>query len=117
LYNRNQPGEFFMTVYAETKFVLEGNVRLQVEQAPMCLPGAPAASVTAPAVQAATGKGTRPAEAPKPPGSAGAPKELSMSVSQFLDKKEDMRAKIVAEMKRLNVSAGAIEAIFASETG
>jgi hypothetical protein len=70
-----------MTVYAETKFVLEGNVRLQVEQAPMCLPGAPAASVTAPAVQAATGKGMRPAEAPKPPGSAGAPKELSMSVS------------------------------------
>lgn len=130
LYKRDQPGEFYLSVYCDAPFDLEGNVRLQIEQAPMAVGGGGAPAATA-AAGAGAGAHTQPtsssagagvAPLPQPPAAAGAAtpnshaKALStLTVAQFLEKKETLREKIVAECTRLNVSVAALTAIFASE--
>jgi hypothetical protein len=113
LYQRNQPGEFFLSVFCENPFDLEGNVKLQIEQAPMLLPAPPSGDPVA-------GKPSGPSATVTTNSTHGQQKDqkdLLMTVSQFLDKKETLRSKIVTEVKRLNVSLASLNAIFTSEPG
>eukprot|EP01040_Poterioochromonas_malhamensis_P005074 gene5074-5439_t len=83
LYKKNQPGTFFLNVFADVKsFFLEGATTLVEAQKPMVI------------------------------GKTSNAKTLPMSVSQFYEKKEALRDRIVSEANRLNLSKSQLENIF-----
>jgi Ca2+-binding EF-hand superfamily protein len=83
LYKRNQSGTFYLNVYADVKsFFLEGATTLVEAQKPMVV-GKDAKELT-----------------------------LKMSVSQFYEKKEILRERIINETKRLNLTVHHITQIF-----
>lgn len=84
LYKRNQPGTFYLNVFADApQFHLDGSVLVTDAQKPMMV-GAKEENKVA----------------------------LKMSVGQYFDKKEQLRERIVAEAKRLNLSAAQLEVKF-----
>jgi Ca2+-binding EF-hand superfamily protein len=86
LHKRNQSGVFYLNVYGDVKsFFLEGATILAEAQKPMVI-----------------GKKDE------------NEKVLKMSVSQFYEKKEILRERIIAEAKRLNLSISQIAQIFSN---
>lgn len=86
LYKRNQAGNFFLTVFADVnQFDLEGSTVIAEAQKPMVV-GKDLKEVT-----------------------------LKMSVSQFYERKEALRERIVTEAARLNLSLAQLEAIFSNK--
>jgi hypothetical protein len=86
LYKRNQPGTFFVHVYADGPFSLGASSNTQITEQPMKI-GKSENSVTL-------------------------KKTLNMTVSQFYAKKELLREKIVVESKRLKLSLTQLSVIF-----
>jgi hypothetical protein len=100
LYKRNQPGTYFISVYADVNdFFLEGGVALASEHEPMQIGSKPAQ------IEAMVGKSSDKLL-------ASTPKELKMSVSQFYEKKESLRERLTSECKRLNLIPQTISSIF-----
>lgn len=84
LYKRNQPGTFFLNVFADaTNFHLDGSIIVSDAQKPMVVGSKEDSKVA-----------------------------LKMSVGQYYDRKEQLRERIVSEAKRLNLSAAQLEAKF-----
>jgi hypothetical protein len=84
LERRNQPGTFFVHVFADApSFHLDGSVILTDAQKPMIVGSKEETKVA-----------------------------LKMSVGQYYDRKEQLRERIVSEAKRLNLSATQLEAKF-----
>lgn len=84
LYKRNQAGTFFLNVFADVSdFHLDGSMLVTDAQKPMVI-------------------GTK----------EDSKVALKMSVGQYYDKKEQLRERIVAEAKRLNLSAAQLEVKF-----
>jgi hypothetical protein len=84
LYKRNQTGTFFLNVFADAlDFHLDGSMTVSDAQKPMIVGSKEETKVA-----------------------------LKMSVGQYYDRKEQLRERIVAEAKRLNLSATQLEATF-----
>lgn len=83
LYKRHQAGTFFLNVYADTpSFFLDGSTVVSEAQKPMVVGSGPSAE------------------------------PLKMSVSQYYERKEALRERIVSEAQRLNLSINQLHAIF-----
>ncbi|RYH31540.1 hypothetical protein EON65_02390, partial [archaeon] len=83
LYKRHQAGTFFLNVYADTpSFFLDGSTVVSEAQRPMIV------------------------------GSGASAEPLKMSVSQYYERKEALRERIVSEAQRLNLSLSQLQAIF-----
>jgi Ca2+-binding EF-hand superfamily protein len=92
LSHRGQNGTFFLNVYANvTSFFLEGSTTLVEAQMPMVIGG-----------KKEDGKG----------GEAKEGKELKMSVSQFYQKKEILRERMVKDIARLSLNTEHLKSIF-----
>jgi hypothetical protein len=84
LYKRNQPGTFFLNVFADVgDFFLDGSMTVSEAQKPMIVGGQGDNKVA-----------------------------LTMSVGQYFDKKEALRERIVSEAHRLGLNASQLEAKF-----
>lgn len=94
LWNRKQPGTFFLSVYSESNFDLQGGIKLNVnyESEPL----AASAVVSTDSSKSHGGAISVPAPPPFVP--------AKPSVSQFFEKKEKLREKVLSEMKRLSLT-------------
>lgn len=101
LYKRNQPGNYFISVFADVDdFFLEGGVVVSSEHAPMQLGSKSEAAVLNENSADVSVK------------SSSILKELKMSVGQFYEKKESLRERFTLESKRLNINMQSISSIF-----
>jgi hypothetical protein len=111
LWNRKQPGTFFLSVYSEDKFDLQGGVQLNVscESEPLT------ASVSAVAVvdrNKSVGGGIS-VTTPLPP----PPVPAKPSASQFFEKKEKLREMVLSEMKRLSLTLSKLATALGGKLG
>lgn len=109
LYKRHQAGTFFLNVFGNVSdFHLDGSTVVNEAHKPMIV-GPPAAVAALTAATATTGPSTGTASAvPLPKGT----EVLKMSVSQFYERKEALRERIISEASRLNLSVNQLQAIF-----
>jgi Calpain family cysteine protease len=105
LWKRNQPGLYYVTVFSDTKFSLEGGVRITAENSPLERPRPP---LVEKASARSRGGSARQDE-------NTAPKAETMTTSQFLEKKERLREKLLGECKRLGLTISKFETILGTK--
>jgi Ca2+-binding EF-hand superfamily protein len=101
LYTREQPGDYYISVFAECDFSLQGGTQLTADMQPMVL-----ANPDKKTVDGAGGNAGK---------EMGKTKQLSMTVAQFYERKEELRSKMVSEMIRLGYSQRSVQSVFESD--
>lgn len=139
LYNRQQPGAYYITVYAENDFELEGGVKVSGESQLMVVGAKVSDAVKASHVSVDVNAGDKTTAHWSNPQAvldsmpdarltttsnsssealvtvANKEKVLSISKAQFYEKAEQLRSRFVLEAKRLGVSLAQVKSIFASD--
>ncbi len=129
LYKRTQKGDYYVNVYCEEDFDLEGGAKLPSETELMTVGTAPAAAAdaleepvkTEKPVEEGSAQGPHSAEAavaaasPTESGQEGRSMSLRISKAQFFEKTELLRDRFVNEAKKLGVSQAALRNVFISD--
>ena len=120
LHKRTQSGNYFVTVYTEDDFELEGGAKLSGEQDLMVV-----GKKTGDAVDKAHTDGSETdahwktnlpvAPVPAKDEKDSKKKALSISKAQFYEKAEQLRDRFVQEAQRLSVSLGGIKSLFSGD--
>ena len=145
MWKRGQPGDFFVQVFSEVDFDLDGSVQLTGEHDVMVIGTSPVSGAAVPGItaiptivksvgaEAVVPKEIQPAassaagltavlKVEQSPATAkaaavaiGVNKALPMSKAQFFEKQEQLRERLVAEAKRHNITLQGMRAAFKAD--
>ncbi len=135
LFNRKQPGAYYVNVYTENDFDLEGGAKVQGENDLMVVGNKTASAVSEahtddsgahwnnpqavlndkPVEESKSGDQLRPFASLSSSDCINSGKTLSISKSQFYEKAEQLRDRFVSESKRLGVSVSQMKGLFSAD--